>query len=37
MKEVRKIHNQDLRADLAWNVNCGKYNPNPEIFLAPGA
>jgi len=34
MQELSKSPNQDLRADPAWNINSGKWNPIPETFLA---
>jgi len=36
MQEVRKSQNQDLKADLAWSINSGKWNPVEESFLASG-
>jgi len=30
MQEVRKLQNQDLRADLVWNMNSRKMEFNPR-------
>jgi len=32
MREVRKLHNQDLRADLVWSVNSEKIESRPGDF-----
>jgi len=32
MQEVRKSHDQDLRADLVWSMNSGKMESNPRYF-----
>jgi len=32
MQEVRKLQNQDLRADPAWSINSGKMESNPGAF-----
>jgi len=32
MQEVRKPQNQDLRAEPAWSINCGKMESNPGDF-----
>jgi len=36
MQEVKKPHNSYLRSDPAWNMNSGKIERNPQIFLALG-
>jgi len=30
MQEARKLQNQDLRADLVWNINSRKMEFNPR-------
>jgi len=35
MQKVRKLHNQDLRAEPAWRTNSGKIEYKPEEF--PGS
>jgi len=32
MQELRKLQNQDLRADPAWSMNSGKMESNPGDF-----
>jgi len=32
MQEVRKLQDQDLRADPAWSMNSGKMESNPRDF-----
>jgi len=32
MQEVKKPHNQDLRADPAWSINSGKIESSPGDF-----
>jgi len=32
MHELRKLQNQDLRADPAWSINFGKMESNPGDF-----
>jgi len=32
MQELRRLQNQDLRADPTWNINSGKMESNPRDF-----
>ena len=32
MQEIRKLQNQDLRADPAWCINSGKMESDPRDF-----
>jgi len=32
MQELRKLQNQDLRADQAWSINSEKVESNPGYF-----
>jgi len=32
MQEVRKLQNQDLRADMAWSINSSKMEANLGDF-----
>jgi len=32
MQELRKLQNQDLRADPAWSMNSKKMQSNPRDF-----
>jgi len=32
MQDMRKLQNQDLRADPAWIINSGKMESNPGDF-----
>jgi len=36
MQEVRKLQNQDLRADPAWSMNSGKMESDPRDFPLAG-